>query len=170
MDRGRDTNAVTARPAPATHLSNKTRALLDERGPHGRIAHKGEKAPIQASPRRHVERTHARQSAFHRLARCYERRATVINAVFDLADTTVTVRSLIPGVWTTHHWEDRPVAAREGPPSRPAPSRAQEALGGSGLKRSLRRPPCLLIQGTSQWSMSRTSPARRQALAGNLTL
>lgn len=41
-------------------------------------------------------------------ARCYERRATVINAFFDLAATIITVRSLIRRAWTTHRWEDRP--------------------------------------------------------------
>lgn len=59
----------------AGYDSNKIRTMLDERGLHGRIAHTGEKAPIQASRRWHVERTHAWQNAFHRLARCYERRA-----------------------------------------------------------------------------------------------
>ncbi|MCL7366787.1 IS5 family transposase [Streptomyces sp. ESR1.13] len=88
--------------------SDKTRALLDERGLHGRIAHKGEKAPIQASQRWHVERTHAWQNAFHRLARCYERKAIVIDAFFDLADTIITVRSLIRQAWTTHRWDERP--------------------------------------------------------------
>ena len=92
----------------AGYDSDKTRALLDERGLHGHIAHKGEKAPIQASQRWHVERTHAWQNAFHRLARCYERRATVIDAFFDLADTVITVRSLIRQAWTTHRWDDRP--------------------------------------------------------------
>ncbi|MFJ9362124.1 IS5 family transposase [Streptomyces mirabilis] len=92
----------------AGYDSDKTRTLLDERGLHGRIAHRGEKAPTQASQRWHVERTHASQNAFHRLARCYERRATVINAFFDLADTIITVRSLIPRAWTTHRCEDRP--------------------------------------------------------------
>jgi transposase len=92
----------------AGYDSDKTRTLLDERGLHGRIAHRGEKAPIQASQRWHVERTHTWQNAFHRLARCYERRATVINAVFDLADTIITARSLIRRAWTTHRWEDRP--------------------------------------------------------------
>jgi transposase len=58
--------------------SARTRNELDDRGLHGQIAHKGEKAPIQASQRWHIERTHAWQNAFHRLARCYERRATVI--------------------------------------------------------------------------------------------
>ncbi|MFJ2627498.1 IS5 family transposase [Streptomyces sp. NPDC087532] len=92
----------------AGYDSGKTRALLTERGLYGRIAHKGEKAPIQASQRWHVERTHAWQNAFQRLARCYERRATVIHAFFDLADTIITVRSLIRRAWTTHRWDERP--------------------------------------------------------------
>ncbi len=97
----------------AVHLdagydSDKTRALLNERGLHCRIVHKGEKAPIQASQRWHVERTHAWQNAFHRFARCYERQATVIDAFFDLADTIITVRSLIRQAWTTHRWDERP--------------------------------------------------------------
>ncbi|MFB9574217.1 transposase, partial [Streptomyces yanii] len=92
----------------AGYDSDKTRAVLNERGLHGRIAHKGEKAPIQASQRWHVERTHAWQNAFHRLARCYERRTTVIDAFFDLADTITTVRSLIRQAWTTHRWDERP--------------------------------------------------------------
>ncbi|MFF4354091.1 IS5 family transposase [Streptomyces sp. NPDC001530] len=92
----------------AGYDSDKTRALLNERGLHGRIAHKGEKAPIQASQRWHVERTHAWQNAFYRLARCYERRATVVDAFFDLADTIITVRSLIRRTWTTHRWDKRP--------------------------------------------------------------
>jgi transposase len=92
----------------ASYDSDKTRTLLNERGLHGRIAHKGEKAPIQASRRWHVERTHAWQNAFQRLARCYERRATVVDVFFDLADTIITVRSLIRRAWTTHRWEERP--------------------------------------------------------------
>jgi IS5 family transposase len=43
----------------AGYDSANTRALLGERGLHGRIARKGEKAPIQASYRWQVERTHA---------------------------------------------------------------------------------------------------------------
>ncbi|MFJ2203631.1 IS5 family transposase [Streptomyces violaceusniger] len=91
----------------AGYDSDTTRALLNERGLHGRIAHKGEKAPIQASQRWHVERTHAWQNAFHRLARCHERRATIIYAFFDLADTIITVRSMIRQAWTTHRWDKR---------------------------------------------------------------
>ncbi|MEU7365749.1 IS5 family transposase [Streptomyces hygroscopicus] len=93
----------------ASYDSDKTRALLDERGLHGRIAHKGEKAPIQASQRWHVERTHAWQNAFYGLVRCYERRVTAIDAFFDLADTIITVRSLIRRAWTSHRWDERPI-------------------------------------------------------------
>ncbi|MDX3578459.1 IS5 family transposase [Streptomyces sp. FL07-04A] len=92
----------------AGYDSAGTRTDLDRRGLHGQIAHKGEKTPIQASRRWHVERTHAWQNAFHRLARCYERRTIVINAFFDLADTVITVRSLIRRAWTTHRWDGRP--------------------------------------------------------------
>jgi hypothetical protein len=72
------------------------------------IAHKGEKAPIRASRRWHVEPTHAWQNAFHRLARCYERRVAVIDAFFDLADTIITVRNLLRRAWTTHRRDNRP--------------------------------------------------------------
>ncbi len=92
----------------AGYDSDKTRALLDERGLQGRIAHKGEKAPIQASQGWHGERTHAWQNAFLRLARCYEHRVIVIDAFFDLGDTIITVRGLIRQAWTTHRWAERP--------------------------------------------------------------
>ncbi|BCK67477.1 hypothetical protein Srufu_014300 [Streptomyces libani subsp. rufus] len=92
----------------AGYDSDATRALLDAHGLYGRIAHNGEKAPVQASGRWQVERTHAWQNAFHRLTRCYERRIRVIDAFFDLADTVITVRNLIRRAWTTHRWDDRP--------------------------------------------------------------
>ena len=71
----------------AGYDSDRTRTLLRERGLHGRIAHKGERAPIQAGQRWHVERTHAWHNAFQRLARCHERRATVIDA-FEISLTS----------------------------------------------------------------------------------
>jgi transposase len=92
----------------AGYDSDKTRSLLDERGLCGEIAHKGEKAPIQATRRWHVERTNAWHNGFNRLQRCYERRERVIDAFFDLADAIITVRSLIRRSWTTHRWETRP--------------------------------------------------------------
>ncbi|SCF72772.1 Transposase DDE domain-containing protein [Streptomyces sp. Ncost-T10-10d] len=92
----------------AGYDSVTTRAVLNERGLHGRIAHKGIEAPIQATQRWPVERAHAWQNAFHRLARCYERRINVIDAFFDLADTIITIRSLIRRAWTTHRWDTHP--------------------------------------------------------------
>jgi transposase len=92
----------------AGYDSGKTRDTLAERGLHGEIAHKGDKAPIQAGQRWHVERTNAWHNAFNRLQRCYERREAVVEAFFDLADTIITVRSLIRQAWITHRWETRP--------------------------------------------------------------
>ena len=88
--------------------SGKTRDELAGRGLHGQIAHKGEKAPIQASQRWQVERTNAWHNAFNRLQRCYERREIVIDAYFDLADTIITVRSMIRKAWTLYRWDTRP--------------------------------------------------------------
>jgi IS5 family transposase len=88
--------------------SGKTRDTLAERGLGGEIARKGEKAPIQASRRWHVERTNAWHNGFNRLQRCYERREIVVEAFFDLADTIITIRSLIRQAWITHRWDTRP--------------------------------------------------------------
>lgn len=92
----------------AGYDSQATRSELASRGMTGQIAHKGEKAPIQASGRWQVERTNAWHNAFNRLQRCYERRENVIDAYFDLADAVITVRSLIRQSWTTYRWETRP--------------------------------------------------------------
>jgi transposase len=88
--------------------SGKTRDTLTARGLHGEIARKGEKAPIQAGQRWHIERTNAWHNSFNRLQRCYERRQVVVDAFFDLADAIITVRSLIRHAWTTHRWDTRP--------------------------------------------------------------
>ena len=87
--------------------SQKTRDELDGRGMTGEIAHKGDKAPIQAGQRWHVERTNAWHNNFNRLQRCYERREEVIDAFFDLADTIITVRRLIRESWTLYRWDGR---------------------------------------------------------------
>ena len=64
------------------------------------MAHKGENARIQAGHRWPAERTNVWHNAFSRLQRRYERREEVIDAFFDLADTIITVRSLIRQAWT----------------------------------------------------------------------
>ena len=92
----------------AGYDSQKTRGELAGRGMTGEIAHKGDKAPIQAGQRWHVERTNAWHNAFNRLQRCYERNEDVIDAFFDLADAIITVRSLIRQAWTLYRWDGRP--------------------------------------------------------------
>jgi len=92
----------------AGHDSGKTREELASRGMTGEIAHKGDKAPIQAGRRWHVERTNSRHNNFNRLQRCYERDEQVIDAFFDLADTIITLRRLIREAWTLYRWDTRP--------------------------------------------------------------
>jgi transposase len=92
----------------AGYDSGKTREELERRRMSGEIAHKGDKAPIQAGQRWHVERTNAWHNGFNRLQRCYERNADVTDAFFDLADAIITARRLIREAWTTHRWDGRP--------------------------------------------------------------
>jgi len=92
----------------AGYDSLKTRDKLAGRGMTGDIARKGDKAPIQAGQRWHVERPTAWHNGFNRLQRCYERRQEVIDAFFDLADAIITVRRLIREAWTPYRWADRP--------------------------------------------------------------
>jgi hypothetical protein len=54
-------------------LSQKTRGELAVRGMTGEIAHKGDKALIQAGQRWHIERANAWHNFFNRLQRCHER-------------------------------------------------------------------------------------------------
>ena len=92
----------------AGYDSQKTRDELGERNMSGDIARKGGKAPIQAGQRWHVERTNSWHNGFNRLQRCYERKEDVIDAFFDLADTIITVRSMIRQSWTLYRWHGRP--------------------------------------------------------------
>ena len=92
----------------AGYDSQKTRDELAGRDLAGEIAHKGDKAPLQAGQRWHVERTNAWHNGFNRLQRCYERREDVIDAFFDLADAIITLRRLIREAWTRYRWDDRP--------------------------------------------------------------
>jgi IS5 family transposase len=92
----------------AGHDSQKTRDEPETRNLKGEIAHKGDKGPIQAGRRWHVERTSAWHNNFNKLQRCCERNEDVIDAFFDLADTIITVRRLIREAWTLYRWDDRP--------------------------------------------------------------
>jgi transposase len=92
----------------AGYDSQKTRTELESRSMKGEIAHKGDKAPIQAGQRWHVERTNSWHNNFNRLQRCCERDEDVIDAFFDLADAIITLRRLIREAWTPYRWDTRP--------------------------------------------------------------
>jgi transposase len=76
------------------------------------IAHRGRQAPLQAGTRWVIERTHAWLSAYGKLRRCTERRATIISFYTALASTLVTVRNLISSAWTHYRWPNRPTTKR----------------------------------------------------------
>jgi hypothetical protein len=106
----------------------------------GEIAHKGDKAPIQAGQRWHVERTNAWHNNFNRLQRRSERAETVIDAFFDLADAIITLRRLIREAWTLyregHPPGETPLIGRL--PARPLSysSRAAASRSRSWLRRA----------------------------------
>jgi hypothetical protein len=92
----------------AAYNSAKTREFLDKKNMAGDIAQKGIKAPLQATERWQVERTHSWENAFNRLQRCHEKVETVVNAFFDLADAIITIRSPIRQAWILYRWDTRP--------------------------------------------------------------
>lgn len=92
----------------AGYDSEVTRILLTERGLTGQIAHKGLPAPLQATKRWPVERTHAWHNTFYRLARCTERRQAVADFYISLANAVILVRRLLRTTWTTYRWDSRP--------------------------------------------------------------
>jgi hypothetical protein len=51
-------------------------------------------------------------------SQAHYRRATVIDAFFDLADTIITMRSLIRQAWTTHRWTNARTADHDRTPIR----------------------------------------------------
>jgi Transposase DDE domain len=98
---------------PTVHLdrgddSATTRELLTARGMTGQIAENGKPAPVQASRRWPVERTHAWGNQFKKLVWNTERCDRVIAAFLALAHAIVTLRRLIRCAWTLYRWGTRP--------------------------------------------------------------
>jgi transposase len=98
---------------PTVHLDRgydnaTTRAELAKRGMTGQIAAKGTPAPIQASRRWPVERTHAWGNQFKKLVWNTERCDRVIDAFLALAHAIITLRRLIRCAWTLYRWDTRP--------------------------------------------------------------
>lgn len=82
--------------------SDRTRVRLAARGLGGEIAPKGRPAPIAASARWPVERTHASTNAHKKLVWCTERRETVIAFWLAFSAVVIIVRRLVREGWTRY--------------------------------------------------------------------
>jgi hypothetical protein len=89
-------------------IDDTTRTTLAERDLQGQIAHKGIPAPIQATTRWPVQRTHAWGNQFGKLRWCTERTTSVVEFWICLAQAIVTLGRLLRRAWTRHRWEGRP--------------------------------------------------------------
>jgi hypothetical protein len=74
----------------------------------GQVATRGLAAPIQASRRWVIERSHARGNQDGRLRWCTERRRIVVALWLALAHATITLGRLLRQAWTSDRWEGRP--------------------------------------------------------------
>lgn len=92
--------------------NTKSRDLLHELGFTGEIARKGVPAPIQASKRWAVERTHSWMNAYGKLRRCTDRNGAVVGFYLYLAAALVTLRMLIRHASTRYRWDGRPTTRR----------------------------------------------------------
>jgi transposase len=98
---------------PVVHLDagydyQTCRQALAGRGMLGEIAPRGLPAPIQASRRWPVERTHAWGNQDGKLRWCTERRRVVVAFWLALANAASVCGRLVRRVWTCHRWEGRP--------------------------------------------------------------
>jgi transposase len=98
---------------PVVHLDaaydyQPCRQALAARGMVGEIATRGMPAPIQASRRWPVERTHAWGNQYGKLRWCTERRRRVVEFWLALANAAIVCGRLVRRAWTCYRWEGRP--------------------------------------------------------------
>lgn len=96
----------------AGYDSHKTRHLLDSLGYTGHIATKGKPAPIQATKRWPVERTHSWMNGYGKLRRFTDRRRAVVEFYLFLAAALTVIRRLITTARTRYRWPTRPTTRR----------------------------------------------------------
>jgi len=98
---------------PTVHLDagyddQPCRKVLTERGMVGQIAIRGVPAPIQASRRWVIERTHAWGNQYGKLRWCTERRRLVVQFWLALASAAIVCGRLVGRAWTQYRWDGRP--------------------------------------------------------------
>jgi hypothetical protein len=96
----------------AGYDSTITRDLLGELGLHADIAHKGAPAPVQATKRWPIERTHSWMNDYGKLRRCTDRDAAVVEFYLYFTATLITVRRLIQQARHRYRWPQRPTTRR----------------------------------------------------------
>jgi Transposase DDE domain len=96
----------------ASYDSQPTRQTLGEQGFTAQIAHKGTPAPLQATRRWPVERTHSWMNGYGKLRRMTDRDATIVRFYLYLAAAFVTVRALIQRARHHYRWDTRPTTKR----------------------------------------------------------
>jgi Transposase DDE domain len=106
--------AVGTLPArPVVHLDagydyQPCRKVLAARGMVGEITMQGLPAPIQASRRWPVERTHAWGNQYGKVRWCAERRREAVEFWLALALAIIVLGRLIRRAWTDYRWDTRP--------------------------------------------------------------
>jgi transposase len=98
---------------PTVHLDagydwRPCRQVLSERGMAGQIATRGKPAPVQASRRWPVERTHAWANQYGKLRWCTERRRLVVEFWLALVNAVIVCGRLVRRAWSHYRWEGRP--------------------------------------------------------------
>jgi transposase len=98
---------------PVVHLDagydyQPCRQALAARGMLGQIATRGVPAPIQASRRWPVERTHAWGNQYGKLRWCTERRQVVVEFWLALANAAIVCGRLVRRAWICYRWQGRP--------------------------------------------------------------
>jgi len=81
---------------------------LAARGLVGRIARRGQPAPIQVGRRWVIERTHAWTNNYGKLRWCTQRRQRVVDFWLALTLAIITLGRLIGRAWTHYRWDGRP--------------------------------------------------------------
>jgi transposase len=98
---------------PLVHLDagydyQTCRQVLAARGMAGQIAARGRPAPVQATRRWPVERTHAWGNQYGKLRWCTERRRIVVEFWLALAVAAIVLGRLVRRAWTSYRWDGRP--------------------------------------------------------------
>jgi len=96
----------------AGYDSRPTRQTLSELGFDGQIARKGTPAPLQATRRWPVERTHSWMNGYGKLRRMTDHDATVVDFYLYLAAALVVIRQLIQRARNRYRWDTRPATKR----------------------------------------------------------